>query len=412
MFLRILGKSFSNRKSRVAIAVIAVLMGASIAGGLLTVTHGIEEKLGVEFRRFGSNIVVTPRSDTIDVGLPGISFGSVAEQRYIPESDLSKIKMINNWNANVLGYAPFLYQVVEAKHVDSSQRVVLAGTYFDREISDVIINGKTWSTGIKATAPYWQIEGNWIEDSDNEGTIVGASVAEKLNLKPGDYIKVAYQNPVSNATTTARLRVAGIVTTGGLEDSQLFVSLGVAQNLSDRPNKVHSVQVSGLCISCPAELIAQEIEIKLPYVQAKSVKQLVTAEAQIMGQLGQLMGLVAVAVLGASGLGVMMTTTTTVVERRKEIGLMKAIGAENRKIASIFILESVVVGVVGGLLGYFLGNLIAQYIGASVFGTSISPVISVLPFTLGVSLLVTIVASILPVRNATRIEPAIVLRGE
>jgi len=412
MFLRILTKSFSNRKSRVAIAVIAVLMGASIAGGLLTVTHGIEEKLGAEFRRFGSNIVVTPRSDTIEVGLPGISFGSVAEQRYISENDLSKIKMINNWNANVLGYAPFLYQVVEAKHVDNYQRVVLAGTYFDREIPEVPWGDRVWSTGIRRTAPYWQIDGEWIEDGDSEGTIAGVSVAEKLDLKPGDYIEVTYQNPVSGATATAHLRVVGIVTTGGLEDSQLFVSLPVAQKISDRPNKVHSVQVSGLCISCPAELIAQEIELKLPYVQAKSVKQLVTAEAQIMGQLGQLMVLIAIAVLGASGLCVMMTTTTTVVERRKEIGLMKSIGADNRKIASIFVVESIIVGIIGGVLGYLLGNLIARYIGVSVFGTSLSPVVSVLPVTLGVSLFVTILASVLPVRNATRIEPAVVLRGE
>jgi len=96
------------------------------------------------------------------------------------------------------------------------------------------------------------------------------------------------------------------------------------------------------------------------------------------------MVLIAIAVLGASGLCVMMTTT--VVERRKEIGLMKSIGAENTKIASIFVVESIIVGIVGGLLGYLLGNLIAQYIGASVFGTSISPVVSVLPMTLGVSL--------------------------
>ncbi len=91
---------------------------------------------------------------------------------------------------------------------------------------------------------------------------------------------------------------------------------------------------------------------------------------------------------------------------------MKSIGAENLKIASIFLTESVIIGLGGGVLGYFLGNILAQYIAESVFHSSISIVLYILPVTVGVSLAVTVLASLLPVRRATRIEPAIVLRGE
>jgi putative ABC transport system permease protein len=131
-----------------------------------------------------------------------------------------------------------------------------------------------------------------------------------------------------------------------------------------------------------------------------------------MDQLGQMMLLITIVALAASGIGVMTTTMTTVMERRKEIGLMKSIGAENLKIASIFLTESVIIGLGGGVLGYFLGNILAQYIAESVFHSSISIVLYVLPVTVGVSLAVTVLASLLPVRRATRIEPAIVLRGE
>jgi len=412
MFLQILARSLAKRKSRVAIAIIAVLMGASMTSGLLTVTNGIEEKLALEFRKFGSNILLVPKSDTIEVGFPGMSFGSVTEQRYIDESDLWKVKKIDNWSANILGFAPFLYQVVQIEHDGNSQNVVLAGTYFNQEFPDLIIGDEPWITGIKKIAPYWSLEGSWIDDNDNKSLIAGVSVAEKLNLELGQLITLSYENPETREKITEQFTVAGIVSTGGAEDSQLFVTLPIAQKLSDRPGKVHSVQVSALCIACPAELMGEEIEKKLPYVQAKTVKHLVSTEMLIMNQLGRMMLLITIVALAASGMGIMTTTMTTVIERRKEIGLMKSIGAENAKIAAIFLAESLVIGTIGGLSGYLLGNVLAQYIGKTVFGTPITPILYILPLTIGISLLITVLASILPVKRATMVEPAIVLKGE
>ncbi|MBS7623521.1 ABC transporter permease [Candidatus Bathyarchaeota archaeon] len=412
MFLRIVARSFNRRRPRIAVAVIAVLMGASMTSGLLTVSTGIEDKLAKEFRRFGSNILVIPRSDTIELGFPGISFGSVSEQRYIDESDLWKIKKIDEWSANVLGFAPMLYQVVQVEHEGNVQRAVLTGTYFDRAFPDLTKAGEIWSTGIKKIASYWNVEGNWIEDDDNGSVLAGVSVAEKLKLKLGDSIYVSYENPETKSTTTEQLSVAGTVSTGGSEDSQLFVPLSVAQRISGRLGKVHSVQVSALCVECPAELIGAEIEKKLPYTQAKTVKQLVRAEEMIMDQLGQMMLLITVVALVASGTTVTTTMMTTVMERRREIGLMKSIGAENSTIASIFLAEAVIVGVTGGFLGYGLGNVLAQHIAESVFSAPITPLLTILPVTVGISLSVAVLASTLPVRRAIRIDPAIVLRGE
>ncbi|MHA1463254.1 MAG: hypothetical protein ACTSQ0_09325, partial [Candidatus Heimdallarchaeota archaeon] len=91
MFLRILRKSLLKRKSRIAIAIISVIMGAAIATALLSVSMDISEKVGEEFRKYGANLMVVPDSETIEVGFPGVDFGSVTEQRYINESDLWKI---------------------------------------------------------------------------------------------------------------------------------------------------------------------------------------------------------------------------------------------------------------------------------------------------------------------------------
>jgi putative ABC transport system permease protein len=389
-------------------------MGASMASALLTTSYSINEKLANEFRQFGANIMVLPKSETIDVGLPGLSLGSITEQRYINESTLWKIKKIQNWSANVLGFAPFLYQVVSAEYGGAAKQAVLTGTYFSHPQPEIRNgDGSPWTTGLKSIAAYWDVKGKWVDrDGDTTGAMVGATVAERLGLGLGSSFGVNYTDPETKEVRARQLEVAGIVTTGGNEDNQIYVNLEVAQELSARPDKVHTVQVSGLCFRCPAEVIAQEIEYVLPDVDAKSVRQLVKSENVIMMRLENMMGLVTAIALGASALGVMTTMTTSVIERRREIGLMKAIGSTNSTIGALFLAEAAIIGLLGGVIGYVVGYFLAELIGQSVFGSAVVPVLIVIPMTMAISVAVAVSAGLVPVRRALKIEPAAVLRGD
>jgi putative ABC transport system permease protein len=391
MLSRILGKSISKRKGRVAIAIIAVVMGASITGALVTTSMNIKEKVGLEFRQYGANILLVPKSESIPVSIGDVDYGAVTEQRYLEEEDLPKINDIY-WAKNILGYAPYLYSVVSVE----DQKTVLSGVWFDQ---------------IMKISPWWDINGAWIEDrNDTQSAIVGVKVAEILEVGIGDDLTLTYNDTVNE--TSCPVEIVGIVETGSSEDNQIFVSLGLAQNLTNLQGKVSTVQVSALCTACPVEVIAGEIEEQIPYVQAKSVKQMVRAEMEILEKIEELMLLVAVVALMASALGVMTTMTTSVVERTKEIGMMKAIGAENKKIASLFLLEALIIGLIGGIAGYIAGLGVAQFIGMSVFNSAISPKLEVLPLVLGISVGIAVLASAIPVRRAISIEPAKVLRGE
>src|SRR5512137_2156504 len=206
MFLRILGKSILKRKSRIAIAVISVIIGASIATALLSVSFDVSEKVSFEFRKYGANLLIVPHSDTIEVGFPGVEFGSVTEQRYINESDIWKIKTIY-WRNNVMGFAPFLYQVVTARSEYAEQRIVLAGTYFNRTINIQTPyapqDPKTFITGVQVISPWWHIMGDWIHDqNDTSSCMIGASVAEKLNLSVGDTFAITYSEQYGSIVNT------------------------------------------------------------------------------------------------------------------------------------------------------------------------------------------------------------------
>lgn len=418
MFIRLLRKSLSKRKSRIAIAVISVIIGAAIATALLSVSMDVSEKVGQEFRKYGANLLVVPESDTIDVGFPGVDFGSVTEQKYISESEIWKIKSIY-WRNNILGFTPLLYQVVTIGQGIEAQQVVLVGTYFNKDVEIIEPYSPndelTFTTGIKEISPWWNVEGDWIEDSnDTTSSMIGTNVAEKLNLKLGDPYTIKYIDTFENGLneTYYNLTVSGIITTGGNEDDQIFVNLQVAQEITSRDDKIHTVQVSALCNACPVDTFAVEIEGKISDIEARTVKQLVSVEMSILGKIENMMFLVTIVALLASALGVTTTMTTSVIERKKEIGLMKSVGAENKKIMSLFFSEATIIGIIGGIAGFIIGVILAQIIGISVFNTTITPRLEIIPIVLLISITVALLASIIPIRKAIRVEPAVVLRGE
>lgn len=412
MFLRILAKSISKRKGKIAIAVIAVMMGASVTTALLTVSLDVNEKMNYEFRKFGANLILLPQSDTISVGIGQFGFGAVTEQKYINQSDLYKIKTIY-WAKNVLGYAPFLYQAVTLENENETSVAILTGTWFEKDT--ILEDGTVFRTGVKKINTWWEVQGDWVADGSNShDAMIGVNVVERLGLGLGDVVKAGYSErpeDVGNATSID-LNVVGIVSTGASEDDQVFVGLDVVQNLTGRTGKVHTVQVSALCTECPVEEFAREIEEKIPYVDAKTVKQLANAEMSILSKIENMMLLVSSVALSASALGVATTMTGSVVERRKEIGLMKAMGAENGRIASLFLAEAGIMGIVGGILGYTVGLVLAYFIGLSVFDAQVMPSLLVFPVALGIGVGVALLASLLPVRRATKVEPAVVLRGD
>jgi len=406
--------------------VASVLIGAAVVTALFTVSLGVGDQVGQEFTKYGADLMLQPQSNTIQIGLPGVSIGSVTEQKYINESDLWMIKTIEH-RANVLGFAPFLYQVVTVGDGPNAQQAVLAGTYFNKttQIPQPASpqDPSEFSTGIADVSSWWKVTGNWITDqNDTTSAMVGSNVAQKLNLTVGDSFKVSYAGTQNGTTATMQngtaatnvkeLKVAGIVESGGAEDNQIFVNLQVAQDLSSRPGKVDTVQVSALCVRCPVADMASEIQGKIPGVQGTTITQLTNAEMSTLDKYQSMMALVTAVALLASTMGIFTTMTANVTERRREIGLMKSIGAENRSIASLFLAEAALTGLIGGIGGFGVGIVLAQFIGLRVFSTTIPLRWEVLAVAIPIAIGVSLLASALPVRRATAVEPAIVLRGE
>ena len=455
MLLRILWRSFERRKGRIALAVLAVALGAALATALLAISLDITDKMGKELRAFGANIVAAPKQRGIAVEIAGMRYGAATSGTYLDESDLPKLKTIF-WRHNIVGFAPFLSGVVDVSPTAAAtpdsvtrQKALLVGTWFEKEIAiptakrqialpggvvrEVTPENKTFTTGIKSIAPWWKIEGAWIDAANAErGAILGAALAKQWQSRVGDPLRLAYQNRQYDLT------IVGIVSTGGFEENQIFIDLATAQKILELPGKVERVQISALVKpddalalrakrdpkSLPPEdfvtwycspyidAITYQVEEVLQGSEAKPIRQVAEAEGAFLSKIGLTLVLVTGVALVVSALGVMATMTATVMERRTEVGLMKALGGENWQIALQFLLEATLCGILGGLVGYGAGLGLATVVGRFVFADAITFNPLVLPIALAVAIGVAVLGSLVPVQQATRVNPVTTLRGE
>ena len=157
---------------------------------------------------------------------------------------------------------------------------------------------------------------------------------------------------------------------------------------------------------------AEAISAANPDISARLVKRVTKSEASVLSKLQALVLIVTLVVLALTMICVCTTMMAVVSERRREIGLRKALGASDQSIRAEFLGEGMFLGLLGGLLGTALGFAFAQFVSVNVFESSISFQPLLLPLTVVVSVVVSALSCMLPIKNAIAVDPALVLKGE
>jgi len=447
MLGRLLVKSLWKQKSRTSLILLSVATAAALVTAFLNIAFTITEEMAMELRSFGANILLVPKTEPLEIEIGGMKYVSPEEAAYLGESDLPKLKTIF-WRHNIVAFTPFLSRVVEVE----GRRALLVGTWFDRELpipagkrffsfaggsrKEVGQEQGTFRTGLSAIARWWRVKGKWPEENGEE-VLIGSALAQKLKVGVGGEIRISYEG------RSVLLPIRGTVQTGGAEEEQLFVPLKFAQGFFGLPEKVEKVQVSALVTPDnalavrtnrigPAKLppeeyetwyctpylgsIIHQIEETIPNAKAKAIRQVSEAEGAFLGKMKLTIVLIVAVALLVASLAVMATMVTAVYERRPQIGLMKALGAEGKQIGLLFLLEAGISGLVAGVLGYLVGLVFAQLLAARTFSVtgfnlSLSLQGVILPITLIAAVGVALLGSFVPVREATRLEPVRTLRG-
>jgi putative ABC transport system permease protein len=380
-FLHLVLKALAHRRGRTVLLLAVLAMASSLATALGIVSSSMGKRVAEEVRKYGANLVILPESSKREVGSGGLNFGSISEPSFLSQHQVEEALVRSGVNAE------------RSFHLRGALR---------RGNADVMVEGVNFPE-IHRLFPWWQIRGGWPVAGE---AIVGSDLATRLKVKTGDTVDL--YGPAQKL----RLRIAGIVSTGGEEDGLLFLDLPLLQRALGLEGELTMVR---LLVTAGGESLAKQaaaLQAVLGAGKVKEVRQIAYTSEGLLAKVRLLMLLVTAVVLISAGSSVTGTMSTTVLERSKEIGLMKAMGGTRWEVLLIFSGEAAMLGVLGGIAGYLLGSGIAQFITRTVFAASADFIPWISAVSLGVSIFLALLGSIGPLVSVFRLDPVRSLRGE
>ncbi len=354
-----------NRFSRFLLVVAALTLASTLAVSLVAISLGVEKRLGESLRLFGANLLLLPQSQRVGSG--ELALGELRQS--LPQGEVEEVLAQTE---GVEEYRPRLKR--EVKLVDRA--VLLIGLTLE-----------------EMRSAKWRLEGELPQTGE---VLIGRDLANELGLEKGGDLKLG-----------DGYRVAGVVETGGEEDGAVLIELGEALKVFGGGVNYYLVRTS----PGESESVKQAIENALPGVKAETLRQVAQAEEDLLDKVKLLLAIVTLGVVLSAAIAVGNTLNIVVLERSEEIGLLKAIGATSGFIVTYFFLEALLMAVLGGLLGLVVGWPAAQAVSFSAFGKFIPVSLEVFPTSFAVSLLIILLAGVIPVYRASRVDASATLKG-
>ncbi|MFZ7344511.1 ABC transporter permease [Avibacterium volantium] len=438
MLTRMLLQSWRHGLKRKLLAIMTIFLAAGLVSALLAVSIDIGDKMARELKSYGANILIEPASSAV-LSAEINGGNNLSTQDFLDEKELPNVKDIF-WRNNIVGFAPLLSAEVEGKNLtqNNTHNISILGTFFDRPIA--IPDEDDYHTGQRIISPYWKVQGQWVDDSqknvgENIPALLGNQLANRTQWKISDQIQLNYHE--GETQRQLHLHIVGILSTGGAEEQQIVLPLSAVQNLLNLSGKVQAIKVSALTVPenklsrkardnpdalaaeeydrwyCTAYVssISHQLEEAISGAVVRPIWQVAASEGVVIEKIQLLLAVVTVAALVAAAMGIASLMTTTIIERSKEIGLMKALGAYQWQIVLLFYCEAIISALLGGALGCVAGWGLAKFIGITLFGSPLDFAWIVVPCVLVLSMIIALIGTWFPAHRIAQLYPVEVLYG-
>jgi putative ABC transport system permease protein len=373
-----------RRKGKVFFLILGLTIGITTVVTLISVTRMMNEDISKKLDEFGANILIIPRSDDLSLSYGGMNVGGVSiDAQTLKDSDIPKIRQIEV-RENVSIVSPKLIGVVEIE----GKKVPLMGVHFGEEL-----RLKKW----------WKIHGG--EPKNQDEVLLGNEVAVRLFKSTGDTLSI-------NGNV---VKIAGVLDETGSQDDFLILSdLAFVQEAMKKPGVLSLIEVSAFCNTCPIEEIVRQISKQLPHAKVTAIKQTLQTKMEALDHFKKFSAGISIIVLLIGSLIVFTNMMASVNERKREIGIFRAIGFRKSHVIRIIFLEALIVGVIAGIVGYVFGLGFSQIIGPMITGfkgraLSIDPLLAMGAIFL--SSLIGILSSAYPAIHASKMDPTTALRA-
>ncbi|HEY3375398.1 MAG TPA: FtsX-like permease family protein [Candidatus Aquicultor sp.] len=372
-------KNIKERPAKIALLVVTLAIGVATVASLYSIVRAMSVDLQDKIDEYGANMVIVPKSKSLPLSYAGVTVGGLTyRSALLSGADVAKIRTIKN-SANIATVAPKLLGIVPV----NGHKATLAGVRFADEFKL-----KKW----------WAIK-QGARPVSADDALLGGKAAHVLNVKAGDTITIK----------NTQFKVKGILSrVGSQEDELVYIDLKRAQTLLGKPGQVSLIEVAAWCKNCPITDMQEQLSEKLTSAKVSAVRQATQTRDAVVGRFMLFSVILSTTMATIAFLIVFTNMLSAVRERRREIGIMRAVGYRKAHVLYIILLESGAAGLVAGITGYTIGfvtsNIIAPFAVGIDVGIAFDPLFAIL--AAGSTALIAIVASIYPAVVASRLSPA------
>ena len=386
-------RSIRERKLRSFLTIIGIVIGIAAIISMMSIGEGTNQYVQEQFEQLGSNKIII--STFTGMG-PESMFGAEG----LTKKDVDIVKNVRGIEKAI----PMLYKTLSVTYKNTIIKSFIVGMNSD-EATDVF-EGSQFDID----------KGRWLRQGDRYVAVLGSMVAEE-NF--GKELKIRDKITIEGKT----FDIVGVMKELGnsQDDSSLYLPLETMREITDEEDEITVIFAQAYDVN-DVDDVAERIQTKFDNKYGEDVFAVMSAST-LANQVSSMMSAISIALGGiasialvVAGIGIANTMYMSILERTKEIGIMKSIGATNTDILKIFLIEAAMIGLIGGILGVIIGTGISNIIGYTLEsqGLPLKTVVSVQLASLGFSfsIIVGILSGILPARKAAQLNPIDALRYE
>ncbi|MEW6138101.1 MAG: FtsX-like permease family protein [Thermodesulfobacteriota bacterium] len=387
-----------ERKSQVITGLMAILLGITVIVAIKNITFYSEKAVARELDALGANILVLPKSVTLQNYYSADMQGEEIPEEYVERLTQSNLQGVDNLSpklsvpVEIQGHRFTLTGILPKSEFQAKAVWQTAGVFSRPEGCGTVAS----IPGLTPEPPKETlVRTRVIETLSSAEALVGADVAATLGVKANDTISV-----MGKTFTVA----AVLPETGTVDDSRVFAHLHTVQEIAGKGRAVNVIEIVGCCDQISKGL-ASRINGLLPEAKVVTIAQVVDTQIKTNRMMSSLsMVFVAVIVL-VGGASIANYMYGNVHERRREIGTLMALGAGSGLVLKMFLLKALLLGLAGGVAGYVLGTVLALLLGPKLAGIIVLPMPTLMPWAIGISVFIALVASYFPARRAAWLDP-------
>lgn len=391
-----------ERKHQLFTSFFTIVIGISAIVSINNITHFSEQAISDELSRLGANVLILPKSATVDN-----YFTADMGTEFLSEEYVGKLL-----NSSIHGMDNLSPKLSESITINET-KFILTGILPKNEMKSKPV----WQSGFSLASPAAQPEctpldtegatreqllaqKRIVDELGSDELFIGYEAADRLSLTIGDKLSVMDRE----FTIAAVLPAAGSV-----DDSRLFAHLDTVQEMTGKQGMVSVIEVVGCCKQI-FDGLAGKINKLLPDAKVVTINQVVSTQRKTNLMMVKLSRAFLILIVLVGGGSIANYMYSNVYERHQEIGALMALGADSAFVSKLFLMKGAILGFTGGIAGYAVGTVLAMALGPKIAGIPVSPLPTLIPLAVVVSLGVALVATWFPARKAAQVDPCIAFR--